>query len=89
MYPVRRQKINYCVWHLQTELNFLKRFNHPNVVKLIGYCSEGDHSILVYEFMPKGSLEASLLKGKPLAKRTYKPDVYTTHTTSKPAIISN
>ncbi|KAK6931201.1 Protein kinase domain [Dillenia turbinata] len=44
----------------QNELKFLSRFNHPNVVKLIGYCSEGDNRILVYEYMRKGSLEAHL-----------------------------
>ncbi|KAL8095984.1 hypothetical protein AgCh_037093 [Apium graveolens] len=53
-----------------TELSFLKRLNHPNVVKLkiIGYCyncSEDDHNILVLEYMPKGSLEAFLLEDDP------------------------
>ncbi|KAL8103978.1 hypothetical protein AgCh_028264 [Apium graveolens] len=43
--------------------------NHPNVVKLkiIGYycnCSEDDNSILVLEYMPKGSLEEFLLEGR-------------------------
>ncbi|XP_074372280.1 serine/threonine-protein kinase BIK1-like [Apium graveolens] len=50
-----------------TELSFLKRLNHPNVVKIIGYCcncSEDDHSILVLEYMSKGSLEAFLLEGR-------------------------
>ncbi|WOH16455.1 hypothetical protein DCAR_0936008 [Daucus carota subsp. sativus] len=45
-----------------TELSFLKRLNHPNVVKIIGYCCEDDHSMLVFEYMPKGSLETSLLE---------------------------
>ncbi|KAK7823941.1 putative serine/threonine-protein kinase pbl3, partial [Quercus suber] len=44
------------------ELKFLARLNHPNVVKLIGYCSEREHRILVYEYMIGGSLEAHLLK---------------------------
>ncbi|KAI7737146.1 hypothetical protein M8C21_000959 [Ambrosia artemisiifolia] len=38
------------------EINYFGRINHPNVVKLIGYCLEGDHRLLVYEFMPRGSL---------------------------------
>ncbi|KAF5939062.1 hypothetical protein HYC85_023321 [Camellia sinensis] len=37
---------------------------HPNVVKLTGHCCEGNHRILVYEFMTKGSLEAHLSRGK-------------------------
>ncbi|XP_021659352.2 receptor-like cytoplasmic kinase 176 isoform X2 [Hevea brasiliensis] len=35
---------------------------HPNLVKLIGYCLEDDHRLLVYEFMPKGSLENHLFR---------------------------
>ncbi|KAF3959425.1 hypothetical protein CMV_015757 [Castanea mollissima] len=46
------------------ELKFLAKLNHPNVVKLIGYCSEREHRILVYEYMIGGSLEAHLLKAK-------------------------
>ncbi|XP_037494555.1 receptor-like cytoplasmic kinase 176 [Jatropha curcas] len=34
---------------------------HPNLVKLIGYCLEDDHRLLVYEFVPNGSLENRLL----------------------------
>jgi serine/threonine protein kinase len=49
---------------LQNELKFLGRLNHPNIVKLIGYCSEREHRILVYEYVSLGSLEAHLLKGK-------------------------
>ncbi|XVF85976.1 hypothetical protein PTKIN_Ptkin17bG0160100 [Pterospermum kingtungense] len=45
----------------QTEMRFLKSLNHPNVVKLVGYCNEENHRILVYEYMCKGSLDAHLL----------------------------
>ncbi|KAK6148551.1 hypothetical protein DH2020_019463 [Rehmannia glutinosa] len=38
------------------------RLRHPNVVKLIGFCIDGDDRILVYEFMPGGSLERHLFK---------------------------
>ncbi|KAF6159976.1 hypothetical protein GIB67_033060 [Kingdonia uniflora] len=44
------------------ELTLLTQLNHPNVVKLIGYCLEGNERILVYEYMPRGSLEACLMK---------------------------
>ncbi|XP_074581725.1 putative serine/threonine-protein kinase PBL3 [Curcuma longa] len=43
-----------------TEVNYLGQLHHPNLVKLIGYCSEGDNRLLVYEFMPRGSLENHL-----------------------------
>ncbi|MED6182539.1 putative serine/threonine-protein kinase pbl5 [Stylosanthes scabra] len=34
--------------------------DHPNLVKSIGYCAEGDQRLLVYEYMPLGSLENHL-----------------------------
>ncbi|XP_073291945.1 probable serine/threonine-protein kinase PBL3 isoform X1 [Primulina huaijiensis] len=45
-----------------TELNFLGKLHHENLVKLIGYCLESENRHLVYEFMPKGSLENHLFK---------------------------
>lgn len=45
-----------------TEVHYLGQLHHPNLVKLIGYCSEGDNRLLVYEFMPKGSLENHLFR---------------------------
>ncbi|XP_028775761.1 probable serine/threonine-protein kinase PBL9 isoform X1 [Neltuma alba] len=44
------------------EVNFLGQFSHPHLVKLIGYCLEDDHRLLVYEFMPRGSLENHLFR---------------------------
>ncbi|KAK4791393.1 hypothetical protein SAY86_031806 [Trapa natans] len=43
-----------------TELDYLGRLHHPNLVRLIGYCAEGENRLLVYEFMPRGSLENHL-----------------------------
>lgn len=45
-----------------TEVNYLGKFHHPNLVKLIGYCLEGENRLLVYEFMPRGSLENHLFR---------------------------
>ncbi|XP_029121488.2 probable serine/threonine-protein kinase PBL3 [Elaeis guineensis] len=45
-----------------TEVNYLGQLHHPNLVKLIGYCSEGDNRLLVYEFMSRGSLENHLFR---------------------------
>ncbi|KAI9124042.1 hypothetical protein K1719_005342 [Acacia pycnantha] len=44
----------------QSEINFLGRLSHPNLVKLLGYCWEENELLLVYEFMQKGSLENHL-----------------------------
>ncbi|KAJ8531430.1 hypothetical protein K7X08_026864 [Anisodus acutangulus] len=46
----------------QSEVNFLGRLSHPNLVKLLGYCREDKELLLVYEFMPKGSLENHLFR---------------------------
>ncbi|XP_073137798.1 probable serine/threonine-protein kinase PBL3 isoform X2 [Henckelia pumila] len=48
-----------------TEVHYLGQLHHPNLVKLIGYCSDGDNRLLVYEFMPKGSLENHLFRRGP------------------------
>uniref|UniRef100_A0A7N0T0I2 Protein kinase domain-containing protein n=1 Tax=Kalanchoe fedtschenkoi TaxID=63787 RepID=A0A7N0T0I2_KALFE len=44
----------------ESEVSFLGRLTHPNLVKLLGYCWEGKELLLVYEYMPKGSLENHL-----------------------------
>ncbi|KAL8027917.1 hypothetical protein ABFS82_14G125000 [Erythranthe guttata] len=44
----------------QSEVHFLGRLSHPNLVKLLGYCLEDKELLLVYEFMQKGSLENHL-----------------------------
>lgn len=40
-----------------TEVLVLFTLNHPNVIKMIGYCSEGDLRAIVYEFMQQGSMD--------------------------------
>ncbi|XP_057481030.1 probable serine/threonine-protein kinase PBL3 isoform X4 [Actinidia eriantha] len=45
-----------------SEVNYLGQLHHPNLVKLIGYCLDGDNRLLVYEFMARGSLENHLFK---------------------------
>lgn len=47
------------------EVIFLGQFRHTNLVKLIGYCCEEENRLLVYEYMPKGSLENHLFKTFP------------------------
>ncbi|KAD7477784.1 hypothetical protein E3N88_00920 [Mikania micrantha] len=46
------------------EVNYLGQFSHQNLVNLIGYCLEDEHRLLVYEFMPRGSLENHLFRSK-------------------------
>ncbi|WMV13945.1 hypothetical protein MTR67_007330 [Solanum verrucosum] len=44
----------------QSEVSILGRLSHPNLIKLLGYCQEDKKLLLVYEFMPKGSLNNHL-----------------------------
>ncbi|KAJ0024063.1 hypothetical protein Pint_09223 [Pistacia integerrima] len=56
------------------EVLMLSLLHHANLVTLIGYCTAGDQRLLVYEYMPMGSLEDHLygnfffLKSRPLLK---------------------
>ncbi|VAI07039.1 unnamed protein product [Triticum turgidum subsp. durum] len=38
----------------------LNRMHHPNLVKLVGFCADDDQRLLVYEYMPLGSLETHI-----------------------------
>ncbi|KAL5082438.1 hypothetical protein RYX36_010859 [Vicia faba] len=42
------------------EVLTLSLADHPNLVKLLGFCAEGEQRLLVYEYMPLGSLENHL-----------------------------
>ncbi|EOY32493.1 Receptor-like protein kinase 1 [Theobroma cacao] len=40
----------------QAEMNTIGKTNHKNLVQLLGFCNEGQHRLLVYEYMSNGSL---------------------------------
>uniref|UniRef100_A0ACD5WKA4 Uncharacterized protein n=1 Tax=Avena sativa TaxID=4498 RepID=A0ACD5WKA4_AVESA len=46
----------------QTELEYLAKVCHPNLVKLLGFCDYDEHRMLVYESMPAKSLKQYLLE---------------------------
>ncbi|XP_059631759.1 probable serine/threonine-protein kinase PBL23 [Cornus florida] len=42
----------------QAEVNYLQRFDHAHIIKLVGYCEDpGNSFILVYEYVAGGTLE--------------------------------
>eukprot|EP01018_Ginkgo_biloba_P012990 Gb_37088 [translate_table: standard] len=42
------------------EVTIVCRIHHLNLVRMFGFCAEGDHRLLVYEYVPNGSLETHL-----------------------------
>ncbi|KAL5079048.1 hypothetical protein RYX36_007469 [Vicia faba] len=44
----------------QTEMSVIGQTHHRNLVRLLGYCNEGQHRILVYELMSNGTLASFL-----------------------------
>ncbi|XP_009798942.1 putative serine/threonine-protein kinase PBL7 [Nicotiana tabacum] len=51
------------------EVLMLSLLHHPHLVNLIGYCADGDQRLLVYEYMPLGSLEDHLHELSPKKRR--------------------
>ncbi|KAK1380102.1 Protein kinase domain-containing protein [Heracleum sosnowskyi] len=41
---------------MQAEVDLCGRFYHPNVIKPLGFCSEGQELLLVYEYAQKGNV---------------------------------
>ncbi|KAL0843540.1 hypothetical protein Bca101_016785 [Brassica carinata] len=44
----------------KAEVDLLLRVHHTNLVSLVGYCYEGDHLALIYEFLTNGDLKQHL-----------------------------
>ncbi|KAL9231905.1 hypothetical protein vseg_007066 [Gypsophila vaccaria] len=81
-----------------TEVLMLSHLHHPNLMSLKGYCTHGDEKLLVYEYMPKSSLEHHLFDLTPdkvpldwntrlkIAVGTARGLVYLHHTANPPII---
>ncbi|XP_076919420.1 G-type lectin S-receptor-like serine/threonine-protein kinase LECRK3 [Bidens hawaiensis] len=48
----------------KTEVNTIARTHHKNLVRLLGYCDDGDKRLLIYEYMSNGTLAFYLFEDK-------------------------
>ncbi|XP_028761083.1 G-type lectin S-receptor-like serine/threonine-protein kinase LECRK2 [Neltuma alba] len=48
----------------EAEVSAIGQTHHRNLVQLLGFCNEGEHRLLVYEFMSKGTLASFLFEGE-------------------------
>jgi serine/threonine protein kinase len=55
---------------VQSQVNLLGRlYDHPNLVRLLGYCWEDKELLLVYEHLQRGSLENHLFQSMNFIRR--------------------
>jgi len=59
----------------RAEVSSLGLIQHINLVRLIGFCCEGDKRLLVYEHMSNGSLDAHLFQSNALLALTGAPGI--------------
>ncbi|WCJ18180.1 Concanavalin A-like lectin protein kinase family protein [Euphorbia peplus] len=53
----------HCIKEFGSEVKVISGMRHKNLVKLIGWCHRKE-LLLAYEFLPNGSLDSHLFKGK-------------------------
>ncbi|KAF6996953.1 hypothetical protein CFC21_013225 [Triticum aestivum] len=60
---IRSESSNQGDKEFLAEVQILTRIHHKNLVSLIGFCKDGEHMALVYEFMSEGTLQDHIVGG--------------------------
>ncbi|XBJ26828.1 hypothetical protein VPH35_004180 [Triticum aestivum] len=60
---IRSESSNQGDKEFLAKVQILTRIHHKNLVSLIGFCKDGEHMALVYEFMSEGTLQDHIVGG--------------------------
>lgn len=60
---------NKGLCEFQSEITVLTKVKHRHLVGLLGYCANGNERLLVYEYMPQGTLAQHLFEYRQLQEK--------------------
>lgn len=47
---------SFLMFSLGPQVEFLSRMRHKHLVNVLGFCQENDQQIVVYDYLPNGSV---------------------------------